>query len=437
MQELLLPNNWTPRPYQRQAWDYLENGGKRVSLIWHRRAGKDSMCLNWTATAAIQRPATYWHMLPKANQARKAVWEAVNPHTGIRLIDQAFPLAIRETTRENEMLLRLKNGATWQVVGSDNFNALVGSPPLGIVFSEWALCDPTAWSYLRMILAENGGWALFITTPRGKNHAHRLHLAAKNDPAWFDQVLTVNDTKAIGKDILDQERKELVDLHGDEEGNAMFNQEYLCSFEAPLSGSYYGAILAKADTEKRIGNFPYDPALKVHTAWDLGIDDSTAIWFIQVRGPEVRWIDYYQNNGEGLAHYANVLQARKYVYGTHWAPHDIKVRELGTGKSRLETAAGLGLNFTVAPDTGLADGIEATRNILATSYFNEPKVAVGLDALRNYRREWDEDNKVYKNHPLHDWTSHAADAGRIFAQSYTPGSEDKLPPINYPKSGVI
>lgn len=376
------------------------------------------MCLNWAAVSGIQKPATYWHMLPKANQARKAIWEAVNPHTGIRLIDQAFPHEIRETTRENEMLLRLKNGATWQVVGSDNFNALVGSPPLGVVFSEWALCDPQAWSYIRPILAENDGWALFITTPRGKNHAYRMQNAAMLDSSWFGQRLTVEDTHAIDRSILDQELKELIALHGDEEGRALFQQEYYCSFEAPLSGSYFGALLARADGEKRIGTVPYDPSLRVHTAWDLGIDDMMSIWFVQTRGPEIRWIDYYQNNGEGLAHYINVLQTKPYVYGNHYAPHDIKVRELGTGKSRLEVAGNLGLKFTVAPDMSLPDGIEALRSVLATSWFDSEKTAVGLDALRNYRREWDDTNKTYQSHPLHDWSSHATDAARTFAVAH-------------------
>jgi phage terminase large subunit len=192
----------------------------------------------------------------------------------------------------------------------------------------------------------------------------------------------------------------------------------MCSFEAPLSGSYFGAMLAKADAEKRIGIVPYDPALKVHTAWDLGIDDMMAIWFVQTRGPEVRWIDFYQSNGEGLAHYINYLQTKPYVYGNHYAPHDIKVRELGTGKSRLEVAGSLGLKFTVAPDMSLPDGIDALRRTLATSWFDADKTGPGLDALRNYRREWDDTNKTYKSHPLHDWSSHATDAARTFAVAH-------------------
>ena len=172
-----LPNNWQPRDYQRPAWDYLEKGGKLAYVIAHRRWGKDDIALHWTACAAFDRVGTYWHLLPQASQARKAVFEAINPHTGLRRIDEAFPRELRETTRENEMFIRFKNGSTWQVVGSDNYDSLVGSPPVGVVMSEWALAKPQAWAYLRPILKENGGWAAFITTPRGRNHCHRMFLS--------------------------------------------------------------------------------------------------------------------------------------------------------------------------------------------------------------------------------------------------------------------
>jgi phage terminase large subunit len=149
------------------AWEQLEAGKKRLALAWHRRAGKDDVCLHWAATCAMTRVGGYWHMLPQHNQARKAIWDAINPGTGRRRIDDAFPLALRDSTREQDMFIRFKNGSTWQVVGSDNYNALVGSPPVGVVFSEYALSDPSSWAFIRPILAENGGWALFISTPRG------------------------------------------------------------------------------------------------------------------------------------------------------------------------------------------------------------------------------------------------------------------------------
>lgn len=396
-------------------WAYLENGGKRACAVWHRRAGKDAVCLNWTATAAVQKPANYWHLLPQANQARKAIWDAVNPTTGQRLIDQAFPKEIRELTRENEMMIRLKNGATWQVGGSDNYDALVGSPPFGIVYSEWALSDPRSWDYIRPILAENGGWALFITTPRGNNHARRTYETASCEKDWFGQILTVDDTQAIKREVLDQDLREMIREHGDQEGNAIFKQEYYCSFEAPVSGSYYGQWLDKAEAEKRITKVPYEPNLPVDTAWDLGIDDAMAIWFIQQVGKEIHLIDYLEDSGEGLQHYAKELQAKPYVYGSHFGPHDIEVRELGTGKSRKEVAESLGIRFTTAPKLEVADGIQAVRDLLPRIWIDREKCARGLDALLSYHKDWDEKREVFRNQPVHDWASHGADALRTFA----------------------
>jgi hypothetical protein len=189
--DIELPHNWTPRIYQGRLWNYLLRGGTRAIDIAHRRWGKDEVALHWSAIAAHDRVASYWHLLPQASQARKAIWDAINPHTGKRRIDEAFPQALRKRTREQDMFIEFKSGSTWQVLGSDNFNSLVGSPPAGIVMSEWALCNPAAWAYLKPILDENGGWAIFITTPRGKNHAHAMYQMAKANPKWFAEVSNV------------------------------------------------------------------------------------------------------------------------------------------------------------------------------------------------------------------------------------------------------
>ena len=257
---LTLPNNWRPRDYQRPLWDYLEGGGKRAAAVWHRRSGKDDVALHWTAVAAHQRPATYWHMLPLANQARRAVWEAVNAATGKRRIDEAFPKELRESTRENEMLIRFKCGSTWQVLGSDSYDALVGAPPAGIVFSEWSLADPRSWSYLRPILDENNGWAVFIYTPRGRNHGLTTLKLARSSPDWFAEVLTSHDTGIFDADRLATVRRELIVENGEADGAAIFAQEYECSFQAALVGSYYGSLMEAADKEGRIGSVPYDPS---------------------------------------------------------------------------------------------------------------------------------------------------------------------------------
>ncbi|KKK87773.1 hypothetical protein LCGC14_2749900 [marine sediment metagenome] len=207
MTNIRIPNNWNPRKYQMPAWLYLQKGGTLLYVIAHRRWGKDDVILHWTARSTQLRPGTYWHMLPQASQARKAVWDAVNPHTGIRRINEAFPVEIRETTREQEMLIVFKSGSTWQVIGSDNYDSLVGSPPVGVAFSEWALAKPQAWAYLRPILAENGGWAAFITTPRGNNHAARMYESLQRDPKAMVILSTALDTDVFSQEQLDHFRR--------------------------------------------------------------------------------------------------------------------------------------------------------------------------------------------------------------------------------------
>ena len=418
------PHDWTPRHYQQKVWDYLENGGKRACLIWHRRSGKDDIALNWAAKAAHLRVGEYWHMLPEASQARKAIWDAVSPHTGIRRIDQAFPLESRANTRKNDMVIEFKNGSLWRVVGSDNYNSLLGSTPAGIVFSEWALADPNAWAFLRPILVENNGWALFITTPRGSNHASKTLALARSDPTWFAETLSAKDTAVFSEEQLANELKEYQADYGEDEGLAFFEQEYNCSFEAALVGSYYGSYLNRASKEGRIvKNIPVDRSVLVHTSWDLGVSDSTAIWFIQRAGREYRIIDYHEGAGVGLDEYARVLDAKreqyKWVYGLHYFPHDMTVRELSNGgRSREDTMRGLGYKPTIVPQSSVMDGINATRRMLDQTWIDETRCERGLNALRNYRREYDDRLKMFRDNPLHDWSSHGADALRTFACGY-------------------
>jgi phage terminase large subunit len=387
--------------------------------VWHRRSGKDDIALHWTATAALIRPATYWHLLPQSNQARKAVWDAVDPHTGIRRIDWAFPQEIRETTREQDMLIRFKNGATWQVVGSDNYNALVGSPPLGIVYSEYMLSDPNSWSFMRPILRENGGWALFNGTPRGRNHLHGLYELGQKEPDWFSELLTVQDTGAMSEEELEKERREIAMERGDDEAANIIAQEYFCSWDAAIPCSYFGKMIAAAEKAGRITAVPYDPRTQVITAWDLGVGDSTAIWFIQQdRAGAVRVIDYYENSGVGADHYARVLKEKDYWYEGHYLPHDADDREWGNNAtSRVDTLKGLGVKpVRVLGRASVDDGINAVRLLLPRCYFDKDKCERGLAALRQYQKLWDDKLKTFKDTPLHDWTSHAADAFRYLAQ---------------------
>lgn len=274
---------------------------------------------------------------------------------------------------------------------------------------------------IRPILAENEGWAVFIYTARGRNHGYKLKELAKSEvesakrekrpSRWFAEVLTIDDTLAVTKQAVDEERR-------DGMPEELIQQEFYCSFDAPIVGAYYAKQMAAMLESHRICNVPHDPVLPVHTAWDLGIGDSTSIIFYQEYGMEIRIIDYYEQSGEGLPHYAKFLKDKDdFVYGKHHAPWDIEVRELGTGKSRLETAKSLGIRFQVLKQHDVNDGIEMVRSMMSRVWIDEKKCERLIEALRQYRKEWDEKNKCYKDHPLHDWTSHASDCMRYLAMA--------------------
>jgi phage terminase large subunit len=423
--DIELPHNWEPRDYQLELWRYLRGNAKlgippglRADVAAHRRWGKDEVALHFAATKMATKPGTYWHMLPEASQARKAVWDAINPHTGMRRIDEAFPKQLRATTREQDMLIRLKNGATWQVMGSDNYNSLVGSPPVGVVLSEWSLAKPDAWTYLRPVLAENGGWALFLWTPRGRNHATRAFEAREKDPTWYAKRSPATLTSVFTPEALEKERLEMIAEAGSvEEGQAKFETEYMVNFDVATPGSYYGTALSDAKAQGRICTVPYDPALKVDTAWDLGIDDYTAIWFVQQTANQIRVIDYYETGGEGLQSIVReAIASKPYIYGTHYLPHDVMVRELGAaGRSRYETLKGLGMGvIDVGKATDPEDRINATRLTIPLCYFDAVKCEPGLDRLRGYRKKWNRALAAFTG-PLHDENSHGADAFGEFA----------------------
>lgn len=417
MTEIILPaNNWQPftRPFQFRAWDYLQGGGKRAALCWHRRAGKDDLALNWTAVAAHQRVGTYWHMLPLANQARRAIWRAVDSHQGKPRVDLAFPPELRKRTLDNEMLIEFKNGSTWQVVGSDNFDSLVGAPPVGIVFSEWALADPRAWAMLAPILAENGGWAVFIFTPRGRNHGHDLLQHAMREEDWYGEILSARDSSVFTPKQLDDARRDYTAIYGQAYGQAIWRQEYLCDFDAPVLGAFFAAEIQEAEQSGRVTSVPYDRAHPVITAWDLGHGDQTAIWFAQAVGAEIRLIDYYAETGQGIDHYINVVRQRGYSYGDTILPHDGEYHQLIAGD---KTIAGIlrnhGFSVTVNERTrDLMNDINVVRTTLNRCAFDETKCADGLNALRSYHSEYDEDHRVLRPTPVHNWASHGADAFR-------------------------
>ena len=746
--QVTLPHKWRPREYQFDAWEAMETGTKRAALVWHRRAGKDLFAINFAATKAFERVGLYWHILPTYNQGRKVVWEGrtrdgrafLDHFPGSGNIGENQPIVRK---RDDQMSLWFRNGSVYQVVGAEEPDRLVGSNPIGIIFSEWSVMPPRVWEYLRPILAENGGWVIFIYTPRGRNHGYRTFKMAQETKGWFSQKLTVEDTEAVTQEAIEDERaagmpeelvqqefycfggdtliytergqrrisdirvgdlvlshacrwrkvnkvyereyegsmleiksygefkrplvctpnhpvrvlnpaeqtyqwvaafevksgdfmvmprlktgppvisEDLAALIGwyiaegscartavqfsfhiketefrDEvirlakaygadanayeapENNAVnvvvnsvrladllalhcgsgshskriphslitgheqivfdrlmagdgceaetrgiqfqsyttvshdlardvqllasglgmragishrpASQNYLrgrlirggpsysvqihkanlsprkcdrirpskhgvgvrvksveevigpgrvynlavqydhsyvaegrvvhnCSFDAPLVGAYYGDLMATMMEDGRIGVIPHEPECPVTTAWDLGIADYTSIWFHQLVGHEHRLIDYYQSSGVGLDHYAKMLSEKPYTYKEHLVPHDATVRELGTGKSRIESARKLGVNMRVVPKLPIADGISATRFLLPKVWADENKCSIGIEGLRQYTKEriLDEEGAegeaIFRDKPLHNWASHPADALRTLA----------------------
>jgi hypothetical protein len=357
-------------------------------------------------------------MLPQANQARKAIWTQRDVHSGFNRIDWAFPPEIRESTNDQEMFIRFKNGSTFQVVGSDSYQGVIGAGPFGIVYSEYMLSDPNAWLFLDPILEENGGFAIFNGTPRGRNHLHSMYELGQTEPGWFSQLLTVKDTGVFDAEQLEGIRRRIAKERGDDEAQNHINQEYYCSWDAAIPGSYYGKLIGELESAQCIGNVAYDPRYPVITGWDIGVGDSTAIWFCQQTRTELKIIDYYEASGVGADHYARVIREKPYFYDYHILPHDANDREWGNNaSSRLDVLKGLGLRpIRVLPRASVEDGINAVRIILHGARFDRVRCERGISALRQYQKTWDDKLKIFSQKPLHDWTSHAADAFRYLAQ---------------------
>ena len=406
MPDIQIPYNFVPRDYQKPLYNAIPQGFRRGCTIWHRRAGKDKTFMNILAREAIQRVGTYFYILPYYAQARIVIWESYDKN-GFRTRDH-IPPQLTKRVDNQKMTIELFNGSMIRFLGSDNIDSIVGSNPVGVLFSEFSLHKPQAWDYLRPILMENDGWAFFNGTPRGRNHFYDMYKKAKKDPTWYCEKLTVEDTNVMTPEQIQSERD-------DNMPEPLIKQEFYCSFDASILGSYYGDIIQSQSNIQRV---PYDPQLEVNTAWDIGMSDNTTIWFFQLLGQEVRLIDTYSNYSQGLAHYVKVLKDKPYVYGYHALPHDIQVRELSTGYSRLRTLRGLGLtNVRVIPKASIEDGINAVRQILPRCYFDSERCDDGVEALIHYHAEYSDKNKVLNRQPVHDWSSHYADAFRMLAQS--------------------
>jgi phage terminase large subunit len=416
-----------PRDYQIPIIKALNSGTKRAVWVVHRRGGKDLTAFNWCVLQLLLNPGwTAFHILPTYSQAKKVIWDS-STNDGQRILDYIPPEVI-ESKNGHEMKIRFTNGSLYQLIGSDNIDSLVGSNPKIIIFSEYAIQSPSAWAYLSPILEVNKGYAIFISTPRGKNHFYDLVNKAKSNPNWFCEVLSVKDTGVLSEEDL----KNIQDDNGFSDEH--MHQEYYCSFNRGVEGSYYGRLIEKARDEKRICNVPYDTRTPVHTAWDIGYGDSTSITFWQEVGGELRIIDFYEAQGEGIAHYAKVIQNKPYVYGTHYMPHDAGSGSIQTGRTLQAVAWEQGLKTTVLErETDISIGIEAVRSLLSVSYIDENKCKHLIKCLENYHKKYNEKTQAYSESPLHDWTSHAADSVRYMANARTqfgrgPGSltPDKL-----------
>jgi len=413
-QHITIPTcGWKPRGYQNAVWDYLDNGGKRGVLNWHRRAGKDLFAINRIAYCMTERPGLYWHVLPTYNMGRKIIWEGYR-NDGVPFL-HSFPRQLVDSENNTEMRLSLSLGSTYQVVGADAPDRLIGSNPIGIVFSEFSTMGKAeqVWKLLQPILAANGGWALFISTPRGRNFFWRMYDAAGSDPEWFRETVTIEDStyeNADGLTVPVVTQKDLEELRRTGTDEAFIQQEFYGSFTAPLEGSYYGSILDTLDKNGHIGKVPWEPSLPVNTWWDLGVRDATTIVFTQELASELRVIDCYTNSGEPMSTYAKCLHEKPYTYGKHIGPWDLSIRELSVGKSRIEVARSLGIRFTLTPQHRISDRIEATRNTLQTCFFDKEKCAPLLEALRGYRKKFNEELGTFGAEPVHDKFSHFADA---------------------------
>lgn len=399
-------NIYIPRRHQAE----IEAALARFSvLVCHRRFGKTALSVNRLIREATNTHRPDWrgaYIAPLYKQAKTVVWDELKKYCGLGM--NGCTVKFNET----ELRADFENGARVRLFGAENPDSLRGMYLDGVVFDEVAQMPYRVWSeVIRPALSDRKGWGLFIGTPRGKNALYTLWEKAKQDPAWFTAMYRVSETGIIDPDELQAAKREM----SPEE----FEQEFECSFTAAIRGAYFGTLMGETDKDGRITAVPCDPSLPVHTAWDLGMSDSTAIWFVQARpGGAFGVIDYYEANGEGLDHYARILDDKGYKYGSHIAPHDIRVRELGTGKSRLEVARSLGIRFDIAPNIPIQDGINAVRTTLPRCWFDAIRCAPGIEALRHYRRAYNDLAADFSARPVHDWTSHAVDAFRYFAVGF-------------------
>jgi len=392
--------------------DYHRRKARFAAIVAHRRAGKTVAAIIDQVDSALRFNALpngrFAYVAPFYAQAKDVVWTYL----------KSYALKVPGTIpNEAELRVDFPNGNRVRLYGADNYDRMRGIYLDDVVMDEMGDMDPRAWSeVIRPVLADRQGKATFIGTPKGRNGFWEIVERAKDNPDWYLSILRASETGLIPPDELAALRAEMSE---DE-----FLREFECSFDAAVEGAYYARLLNEAElaTPKRIGHVPHDPALEVHAAWDLGIGDSTAIWLAQFVGREIRLIDYIENNGVALDWYARALREKPYLYAPLILPHDAQARELGTGKSRVEMLEGMGFRTRLAPRLGVEDGIETVRRMLPRTWIDATRCDVGLRAVREYREKVDPKRKVSLG-PLHDWTSHSADALRYLMTAYEEPTE--------------
>jgi len=409
MTEVVIETGYKPREQQRQIHEAVA-GSRFVVVVAHRRMGKTVAALNQLIHLALtceKENPRYAYIAPTYGQAKRVAWDY--------LVNFTRPLDATANISE----LRVDfYGRRIQLYGSDNPDSLRGQYFDYVVLDEIGDQNPKIWNeIIRPALADRLGGALFLGTPKGANHFKDFRDRAETEQGWALKEFKASQTSILAIEELDAARREM--------GEEKYLQEFECSFSAAVEGSYYGKIINSLPAE-RFGEFARDDLLKTYTAWDLGVGDSTAIWVAQVMGKEIRLIDYYENHGVGLDSYVRWIKDNNYGAAEHILPHDVEVRELGTGKSRKEVLQELGLSITVCARLSVDDGIQAARRILPDCWFH-PKAKHGLDCLRNYRRDYDEKRNVYYDKPLHDYSSHGSDAFRYLAVGMSQNSSWSKP----------
>jgi hypothetical protein len=418
MTPITIPYQFKPRLYQLDLMQALDSGYKRAVAVWHRRAGKDKTLFNIVIKKAFERVGTYYYFFPEFAQGRRVIWDGID-NDGFKFLNH-IPKTLIKQAHKTDMKIELVNGSIIQIIGTDKYDKVRGSNPVGCVFSEYAFQNPAAWEVVRPILSVNNGWAVFNSTTNGKNHFHDLYYNNLDNPNWFTQVVTVeqsldeNGNRYVPEEVVEEDRRSGM-------SEEMIQQEYYCDWTANSQGFYYLKYMTQILENGQITRVPHNPELPVDTWWDLGVSDSTAIWFSQIVGKEIHLIDFFQSNSIGLEEYAKELQRKPYVYSKHHFPHDITQTEFGTGRTRYEVAEGLFGNdkLDIIPKIPLEDGINAVRVLLPRCYFDKEKCEAGINGLQNYHREWDTRLLEYKNKPVHDWASHPADSFRYFATGLT------------------